>query len=464
MDIIKYTVKELYEKLDNKEILPYDIYNAYSKNINDNDSNIKAYLSLNKFEDTQEEIDKYNLKYNIPIGIKDNIAVEGLPLTASSKMLEGYISPYNASLIENLNNNGIYVLGKLNLDEFASGIGSQNSEIQKTSNPVDLERIPGGSSGGTAAAVAGKLAPWGLGTDTGGSIRQPAAFCGVVGYKPSYGLISRYGVMPLASSLDHVGIITKTVMDTAILLNIISVKTEEDKDPNTIVVDNDYTEKLNNYIKGKKIGVIKELIDSSSEIVKEKMDEAIGFFKESGVEMVDIEISYLEQLSTIYTIINYAETSSNLSRFDGVRYGNRQNEETYEDMIKETRTKGFGLEIKKRIILGSYFLQENNYNKYYIKAAKIRRLLIDDLKTKFKEYDAIIMPTVPFVAPKKDELENINKSIFDKYTVIANLAGLPAISIPFKNTELPIGLQIMGGQFEDELVLNIANYYEENFK
>lgn len=465
MEIINLSVKELYNKLNNKEITSYDIYNAYLKNINEKDDKLGAFLSVNKFKDSNElsseEIDEYNSKYKLPIGIKDNIAVKGLPLTASSKILKDYISPYDASFIEQLKDSGIYIMGKLNLDEFAIGFSTQNSELKKTLNPLDLSRIPGGSSGGSATSVSGNLLPWSIGTDTGGSIRQPASFTKTVGFKPSYGLISRYGVISVASSLDHIGMITKTVEDSAVLLNLISVKNENDKDPNTIVLEKDYTTSLNEGIKDLKIGYIQELIDDSSDIVKEEMNKSIEFFKENGAILENVEIPYLEYLSAIYTIINSAVASSNLSRFDGVRYGNRIDSESYEEMVKKTRTEGFGLEVKKRIILGSYFLGEENYNKYYIKAAQLRRLLVEELNKIFVEYDAIIMPTTQNIAPRIDELEEVNTELLDKYTVLANLSGIPAISIPMKS-EKAIGMQIMSKSFNDELVLRIANFYEKN--
>ncbi len=465
MEIINLSVKELYNKLNNKEITSYDIYNAYLKNINEKDDKLGAFLSVNKFKDSNElsseEIDEYNSKYKLPIGIKDNIAVKGLPLTASSKILKDYISPYDASFIEQLKDSGIYIMGKLNLDEFAIGFSTQNSELKKTLNPLDLSRIPGGSSGGSATSVSGNLLPWSIGTDTGGSIRQPASFTKTVGFKPSYGLISRYGVISVASSLDHIGMITKTVEDSAVLLNLISVKNENDKDPNTIVLEKDYTTSLNEGIKDLKIGYIQELIDDSSDIVKEEMNKSIEFFKENGAILENVEIPYLEYLSAIYTITNSAVASSNLSRFDGVRYGNRIDSESYEEMVKKTRTEGFGLEVKKRIILGSYFLGEENYNKYYIKAAQLRRLLVEELNKIFVEYDAIIMPTTQNIAPRIDELEEVNTELLDKYTVLANLSGIPAISIPMKS-EKAIGMQIMSKSFNDELVLRIANFYEKN--
>lgn len=469
MDITKFTVKELNEKLDNKEITAFEIYEAYMNNILEKDQEIGTFLSLNKYDledenkSREEKIKEYNLKYRIPIGIKDNIAVEDLKLTCSSKMLEKYISPYDASVIKLLKDNNSYIIGKNNLDEFASGISTQSSSILKTFNPVDLTRIPGGSSGGSAAAVAAEFVPWALGTDTGGSVRQPAAYCGIVGFKPSFGLISKYGVIPLASSFDHIGTFTKNVEDASILMNMITVKTDEDKDSNTIVLNKDYTKNLNNSIKGKKIGVVRELIDLSSDIVKEKFQKAINVFEKLGVIVEDIEIPYLNESVLIYQILSYAEASSNLERYDGVRYGLRGEGDTYESSLIDARTKGFGIEIKKRIILGSYVLQKENYDKYYLKSAKIRRKIVEYLSSIFKEYDAIILPTTPDVAPKVEELKDVNITNIDKCVVLANIAGIPAISIPIdKSNDLPIGLQIMGKFLNDDLVLNIANIYEKN--
>lgn len=465
MDIAKLTVKELNKKLEKKEITTYEIYKVYMNNILEKDKEIGAFLSLNEYdlgEDKEKSIEEYNLKYNIPIAIKDNIAVKDLKFTCSSKILEEYISPYNASVIEQLKEKGIYVIGKTNLDEFAGGIGTQNSKLLKTLNPLDKTRVPGGTSGGSAAAVAVDFSPWALGTDTGGSARQPAACCGIVGFKPSYGLVSRYGVSTNVSSFDQIGTFTKTVEDTAILMNIISVK-KEDKDPNVVVLDKDYTKNLDNDIKGKKVGVVRELINISSNEVKGKMEKAIDVFKNLGVIVEDIDLPYIYETTLIYKILGYADVSSNLERFDGIRYGIRCEGDTYESLIINTRTEGFGTEIKKRIILGSYILQKENFNKYYIKSAKIRRKIVEKLNEIFEKYDAIIMPTAPDVAPKIDELENIDTTNIDKCVMLANITGIPAISIPIDKLEdLPIGLQIMGKQFNDDLVLNIANIYEKN--
>ncbi len=469
MGIVDLSVKELIKKIDKKEITPYEIYKAYMNNIIADDKEIGAFLSLNKFEeysgnnngdngDNKENEKEYNSKYSIPIAIKDNIAVKNLPLTASSKILENYISPYDASVIESLKENNLYIIGKTNLDEFASGGATQNSKIIKTSNPRDLDKIPGGSSGGSAAAVSARFAPWALGTDTGGSVRQPAAYCGVVGFKPSSGIVSKYGVIPLKSSFDHIGTITKTVEDVALLLDMIASKSEEDKDPNVVILNKDYSKEIKNDIKGKKIGLIKELYELSSGNVKEKMNRAIKVFENLGMMVEEISLPYLEEISSIYVTLGYAEASSNLERYDGVRFGLRSNEDSYEKMIIKTRTKGLGYEVKKRILLGSYVLKAENYNKYYLKAAKARRKIVEYINSLFETYDVLIAPTIPDIAPDKDNISNT-----DHYTIFANLAGIPAISIPIeKDDSLPIGLHIIGPQFKDELVLNFANIYEKN--
>lgn len=454
MNIVDLSVKELYEKLKSKEITSYEIYQAYMNNIKAKDKEIGAFLSLNENINKEE----YNLKYNIPIGIKDNIAVKGLPFTGSSKMLESYIAPYDASVIKSLKDSGAYIIGKTNLDEFGSGGSTQNSTLLKTSNPKDISRIPGGSSGGSAAAVAAQFVPWAIGSDTGGSIRQPASYCGVVGFKPSYGLVPRYGAISFMTSFDHVGTITKTVEDTALLLNIISTKTEEEKDPNTVILNKDYTKNLNDNIKGKRIAVIKEIIDASQKSVQEKMKKAIKTFEDLGAIVEEISLPYLDVTTAIYVTLGYAEASSNFSIFDGVRYGTRINEDSYEKMIIKTRTNGLTFDVKKRIIIGSNTLQEQNYNKYYLKAAKARRKIVEDINKKFKTYDVLISPTEPDVAPKKDNIVNIVNNV-----ILANVAGIPAISVPIDKEEgLPVGLQIMGPLFKDEVVLNVANMYEKN--
>ena len=298
----------------------------------------------------------------------------------------------------------------------------------------------------------------------GGSVRQPAAFCGVVGFKPSYGLISRYGLISFASSFDQIGVMTKSVRDSAYLMNVLSVKSEDDKDPNTIVVEKDYLKELNKDLSKKKIGIIRSLIDESSDIVKERVNEAIKRLEDLGFETIDIELPYLDTIPTLYSILAYAEASANLERLDGVRYGLRKESNSYEDMVLKTRTEGFGIEAKTRIILGSYVLKEENIEKYYFKAAKIRKKIIEELKSIFENVDFLVLPTVNDIATLITDLDKANTKQMDKHTVIANLAGLPAISIPTKTREgeLPVGLQIIGKQFEDDLVLALANIYEEN--
>ena len=366
MDITELTVHELQEKLKNKELTSYDITKAYVDRIEEKEKDVQAFVTTltNEALEQAEKIDKAKEAnelegdfVGIPIGIKDNICTKGVKTTCSSKMLENFVSPYDATVVEKLDNEKMINLGKLNMDEFAMGGSTEYSYFKKTRNPWNLNKVPGGSSGGSAAAVASNMVPWALGSDTGGSIRQPASFCGVVGLKPTYGLVSRYGLVAFASSLDQIGPITKDVTDSAMLLNIIAGHDEKDTTSRK-VEKKDYTKALKNDVKGIKIGVPKEFFgEGINEEVKEKLEEAIKVYKELGAEVEEFSLDIAKYSLATYYIIACAEASSNLGRFDGIRYGYRAKEfKDLKDLYRKSRSEGFGPEVKRRIILGTYVL------------------------------------------------------------------------------------------------------------
>ena len=381
-------------------------------------------------------------------------------------MLENFVSPYDATVIEKLNNEGLINLGKLNMDEFAMGGSTETSAFKKTKNPWNLNTVPGGSSGGSAAAVAAGMVPWALGSDTGGSIRQPSAFCGVVGLKPTYGLVSRYGLVAFASSLDQIGPITKDVYDSAMLLNLIAG--HDSKDTTSIERPKvDYTKALKNDVKGLKIGVPKEFFgEGINEEVKAKLQEAIEKYKKLGAEVEEFSLDVAEYSLATYYIIACAEASSNLGRFDGIRYGYRtENFEKLKDIYVNSRSEGFGPEVKRRIILGTYVLSSGYYDAYYNKAQKFRSKLKADFKEAFKKYDIIIGPVSPILPFKIGERCEDPTAMYlaDIYTININLATVPALSMPGgKSSEgLPIGLQLIGDVFTEEKIYKVAYALEK---
>ena len=451
MSITDLTLRELIDKVENGELTKKDIFKAYNEKIKEVDDKVNAYLSVEN-----------EIKNAFPIAIKDNINVMGTYTTAASKFLENYKSPYNAEVIEKLEKAGFKSNGKVNMDEFAFGTSTEYSALKETSNPVDYSKVPGGSSGGSAAAVAANMAPVALGTDTGGSVRQPANYCGVVGFKPSYGMISRYGVISFGSSLDQVGIVSKDVYDSALMLNIL--QGTDGKDTTAIKKMNiDFTKNINNDLKGKKIAVIDNFLkDIMQEEVKETIENTINVLREEGAEVDRIEFKYGKEAISVYHIISSAEASSNLSRMDGIRYGVRsENSNTLEDLYVNTRTEGIGREAKRRIMLGTYVLSAGFYDAYYKKALKVRELIIRSMNEIFENYDAILMPVTVKTAPKKGYVESNKEETFysDIYTCLANITGTPAISIPVgkDNDGMPIGMQFITNRYEDEKLLNISN-------
>ena len=475
MNITELTVHELQEKLRNKELTVKEITKAYVDRINEKEKDVQAFVTTlteeaeNKAEEIQKKIDNKEIEgelAGIPIGIKDNICTKGIKTTCSSKMLENFVSPYDATVMEKINEENLINLGKLNMDEFAMGGSTEHSYFKVTKNPWNLSRVPGGSSGGSAAAVAANLVPWALGSDTGGSIRQPASFCGVVGLKPTYGLVSRYGLVAFASSLDQIGPITKDVRDSALLLNIIAGHDKKD----TTSVDKekiDYTKCLKNDVKGLKIGVPKEFFgEGINAEVKEMLQKSIEKYKELGAEVEEFSLDIAKYSLAAYYIIACAEASSNLGRFDGIRYTYRTGEfKNLKELYKKSRSEAFGPEVKRRIILGTYVLSSGYYDAYYKKAQQVRTLVMNKFSKAFEKYDVILTPTSPTVAfgiGTKSE-NPLEMYLSDICTVSVNIAGLPAISIPcgVNSEKMPIGMQLIGNKFEEEKILNAAYTFEQ---
>ena len=478
MDITNLTVHELMEKLGNNELTSEEITKAYVDRINDKEKDVNAFVTtlcdeaLEKAKKIDEKRKSGDIKSNlagIPIGIKDNLCTKGVKTTCSSRMLEDFIAPYDATVVENLNNEDLIDLGKLNMDEFAMGASTEYSYFKKTSNPWDLERVPGGSSGGSAAAVAAELVPWALGSDTGGSIRQPASFCGVVGLKPTYGLVSRYGLVAFASSLDQIGPITKDVTDAAILLNLIAGHDERDT-TSYDMPKKDYTKALKGDVKGLKIGIPKEYFgEGINEEVKEKLEEAIETYKKLGAEVEEISLDIAKYALATYYIIACAEASSNLGRFDGIRYGHRaENFSNLKELYRNSRSEGFGAEVKRRIILGTYVLSSGYYDAYYKKAQQVRTLVKREFDKAFEKYDVLLTPTSPTVAFEMGTRSNnpLEMYLADICTVSVNIAGLPGISIPcgVNSENMPIGMQLIGNKFEEEKILNAAYAFEKEYR
>ena len=478
MEILDLTVHELRDKLKNKELSIKDIMNAYTNRINEKEKDVEAFVTIltddamKKAEDIQSKISLGEIKgelAGIPIGIKDNICTKGVKTTCSSKMLENFIAPYDATVMEKINAENLIDLGKLNMDEFAMGGSTEHSYFKKTKNPWNLSKVPGGSSGGSAAAVAAKMVPWALGSDTGGSIRQPASFCGVVGLKPTYGLVSRYGLVAFASSLDQIGPITKDVTDSAILLSIIAG--HDEKDTTSIdVIKKNYEEALTGNIKKLKIGVPKEFFgEGINEEVKKSLYEAIETYKKLGAEIEEFSLDVARYSLATYYIIACAEASSNLGRFDGIRYTYRSSEfKDLRDLYKKSRSEGFGAEVKRRIILGTYVLSSGYYDAYYKKAQQVRTLVKNEFDKAFKKYDVILTPTSPTVAfGIGEKSENpLEMYLADICTVSVNIAGLPGISIPcgIDSNNMPIGMQLIGNKFQEETILNAAYAFEQEYK
>jgi aspartyl-tRNA(Asn)/glutamyl-tRNA(Gln) amidotransferase subunit A len=476
MDLHALTIHELHDLLVKKEITSKEVTEALYRRIEEVDRKIGAYLLLTE-EEAFRQADQVDRKIDrgekigdlagVPIGLKDILCTKGIRTTCASKILEDYVPFYDATVVRKLKEKEAVILGKLNMDEFAMGSSTENSGFQITRNPWDLARIPGGSSGGSAAAVAADECIAALGTDTGGSIRQPASCSGVVGMKPTYGRVSRYGLVPFASSLDQIGPITKDVEDCAILMNAISGYDPCDSTSVNVKVP-DYKESLVKGVKGVRIGIPDEyFLEGMDPDVESSVKEAIGLFKEWGAEVKRISLPHTEYAVAIYYIIATAEASSNLARYDGVKYGFRS--KGYRDLMEmynQSRAKGFGREVKRRIILGTYVLSAGYYDAYYRKASQVRTLMRKDFEEAFQQVDVIVAPTAPTPAFRIGEkTENpLQMYLSDIHTIPVNLAGIPAISIPcgFSHGNLPIGLQIMGRHFDEGMLLRVAYTFEQN--
>ncbi len=472
-NLYQLTAHELLEKYKSNSVTVESVASEIIGRVESTEPKIHGFAHFSKEQifKRAKEIDAQKSKRplnGVPIVIKDNICVEEELTTCSSKILQGFKPPYDATVISKLKSANALLLGKANMDEFAFGSSCETSCYGPTKNPYDLERIPGGSSGGSAALVAAGETILALGSDTGGSIRQPAALCGVIGLKPTYGRVSRYGLIAFASSLDQIGPITKDVKDAAILMNTIAGYDPMDTTSANIPVP-DYTRSLVNDVKGLKIGLPKEyFIEGLEKEIKDSIDEAVSLYKSLGAEISKISLPHTEYAVAAYYIIACSEASSNLARFDGIQYGLREKGASLLDMYKKTRGEGFGQEAKRRIMLGTYSLSSGYYDAYYLKAQKVRALIKKDFVEAFKKCDVILTATSPTVAFKLGEklTDPLQMYLSDIFTIPANLAGIPAISIPcgYSKSGLPVGLQLMGKPFDESTLFRTAYAYEKNAK
>jgi aspartyl-tRNA(Asn)/glutamyl-tRNA(Gln) amidotransferase subunit A len=471
-ELTAVSIADLQSLLRRREISSREVIDALRERIAAVDGDIGAYLSLD-IQAATKEAEHANVDLpvgGIPIAIKDIINAMGQPCTCASKILDGYRAPYDATVIQKLRAAGAIPFGKTNLDEFAMGSSTENSALKSTRNPWDLSRVPGGSSGGSAAAVAADEAFGALGSDTGGSIRQPAALCGVVGLKPTYGRVSRFGLVAFASSLDQIGPVTKTVRDAALILNAIAGHDPQDSTSLNEPVP-DYVASLGNNLRGVRLGVPKEyMIDGIDPQVRAAIDAAVKQLNSLGAELIEVSLPSTEYAVAVYYIIATAEASANLARFDGVRYGYRaENPKDVLDLYGRTREEGFGPEVKRRIILGTYVLSSGYYDAYYLRAQKVRELIRRDFASAFEKVDALISPTSPVPAFKLGERvgDPLQMYLADIFTIAANLAGICGISVPCGFAELnghhlPIGLQLLGKPLDEARILQIAYAYEQS--
>lgn len=473
MKIIYKSLDDLHSMLVDREISCSELTKEFLNHIHASEKNLRAFLTVN--EETAllkaGEIDcKIARKEligpleGIPVALKDNICTAGIPTTCASRILENFIPPYDATVTEKLKAEGAVLVGKLNMDEFAMGSSTENSGYYTTANPWDLGRVPGGSSGGSATSVAAGEVSYSLGSDTGGSIRQPAAFCGVVGLKPTYGAVSRYGLVAFASSLDQIGPLTKTVKDNALVFNAIAG--HDPKDSTSVpFIKPDYTHFLENNVKGLKVGLPKDFfaLGLKSEMA-DVIYKAIGILEQLGAEVEECSLPHMEYAMPAYYIIAPAECSSNLARYDGVRYGYRAEADEMIEMFKQTRAEGFGQEVKRRIMLGTYALSSGYYDAYYLKAQKVRTMIKQDFENVFAKYDVLVSPTTPTIAYKFGEKSDpLSLYMGDVYTIPVNLAGLPAISIPAGFIDgMPVGMQLIGKHFDEGILYRTAYTFEQN--
>jgi len=472
--IIGKSIHELSRLLEQGDISSMEIAEEYIERIEKYNSNINAFITLNrqgllagaaesdKRRNSGQALSPFD---GIPIAIKDNINTKGIRTTCGSKILENFVSPFNAHASQRLCDQGFLVLGKTNMDEFAMGSTSETSYFGPVHNPYDIERVPGGSSGGSAAAVAGMMAPGALGSDTGGSIRQPASFCGVVGIKPTYGRVSRFGLVAFASSLDQIGTFAGNVDDAALLLGAISG--HDKRDTTSIDREIDFSpDMLYDDIKGMRIGIPEEYYTGISDEIRETIMKQVSGLEDAGAEIVPVSLKYTEYAIPVYYVIATAEASSNLARYDGVRYGYRPGDVTdLTGLYTKTRSEGFGREVKRRIILGTFSLSSGYYDAYYLQALKGRSLIIRDFSEAFSRVDALVTPVTTTTAFRIGELVNdpLQMYMSDIMTISVNLAGIPAVSVPagLDSKGMPIGLQIMGDHFQERKILSLARVIEE---
>lgn len=474
-ELLKKSAAEQRKALLNKEVSAVELTKATFERIEEVESKVEAFNCLTKETalETAKKVDEkiarneeLPLLAGIPLALKDNMNLVGYPTTASSKILENFVSPYNSTVTNKLLDNLVPIVGKANLDEFAMGSSTENSAFKKTRNPWDLKKVPGGSSGGSAASVAACEATISLGSDTGGSIRLPASFCGIVGMKPTYGRVSRYGLIAFASSLDQIGPFSRTVEDSAMLLEVIAGHDPKDSTSLDLPVEK-YSTLLKNDIKGMKIGVIKDLMgEGVTDDVRKSIQNAIDTYKSLGAEIQEVSLPYLKYSIGIYYILATAEASSNLARFDGVKYGFRAPDaKNLMEMYTKTRAEGFGPEVKRRIMLGTYALSSGYYDAYYKKAQQLRALVTADFERVFEQVDLLISPTCPntaFEFGSKSE-DPLAMYLTDIATISANLAGIPGISVPagFDSTGMPIGLQILAPKLQEAKLFNASYKFEQ---
>ena len=461
---------EIVSAIKKGEISPTEVVEAFAERFSQTEEKIKAFITP-MFEKALEEAKKIKPSegklFGLPVAVKDNILVKGEKTTCASKILENFVAPYDATVIERLKREGAIIVGKTNLDEFAMGSSTEHSAFFPTRNPWDTERVPGGSSGGSSASVAVGSSPVALGSDTGGSIRQPASFCGVIGIKPTYGRVSRYGLVAFASSLDQIGVFARKTEDVALLLEVISGHDPKDSTSSKEPVP-EWSKNLDASLKDFTAGVPKEIFSyEMDEEVKEAFDEFLRKLKEEGLKVKEISLPHLRYAIPTYYIIAPSEASSNLARYDGVRYGYRTpSYKNLQEMYSKTRDEGFGEEVKRRILVGTFALSAGYYDAYYLKAQKVRRLIYEDFKKAFREVDFILTPTTPTLPFKFGERlsDPIKMYLSDVLTVPVNLAGLPAISIPIGwKKGLPVGGQVIGKPWDEGTLLKVSKIWEEIF-
>lgn len=467
MKVTILTVKEIVNSLWRHESKPSEWAELSLVSIRGMDKQVGAFLSFDEDRVMEHARQLDDAKPNgrmfgVPYALKDNMCTAGLKTTAGSRILETYIPPYSSTVHQRLLDTRAVLVGKTNLDEFAMGSSTENSAYQLTRNPYNLEAVPGGSSGGSAAAVAARMVPFALGSDTGGSIRQPAAFCGVVGLKPTYGRVSRYGLIAFASSLDQIGPFTQTVEDAAYVLQAISGHDPLDSTSSPADVD-DYITHIGDDVRGLRIGMVRDMsTEGLHPGVQDAVNKAVEVLEKAGAQVVEVSLPHSQYAVATYYLVAPAEASSNLSRYDGVRYGRRVAGETLIDMYERTRSEGFGMEVKRRIMIGTYALSSGYYDAYYLRAQQMRTLIRQDYQAAFEQCDVIVTPTAPTPAFRFGENSDpLQMYLRDLYTIPANLAGLPGISVPCGMVDgLPVGIQFVGQPFDEKTLLQIAYAYE----